>query len=149
MTRKSGFKSGTEQCIFSEEKKVIKKASSLKMEISAERLDEPKKKFWLVLSQLISTSCCCCNCLHCMRGGHDFGNLLMDFPSPKSSSKIPQALTFAMSKFRTKLFYYITEGRSLIGYFNAIFGSLNIEHTALFKSALFCVQSSNLFEVFM
>ena len=24
------------------------------MEISAERLDEPKKKFWLVLSQLIS-----------------------------------------------------------------------------------------------
>ena len=35
-------------------KKVIKKASSLKMEISAERLDEPKKKFWLVLSQLIS-----------------------------------------------------------------------------------------------
>ena len=138
-----------QQCIFSEEKKVIKKASSLKMEISAERLDEPKKKFWLVLSQLISTSCCCCcNCLHCMRGGHDFGNLLMDFPSPKSSSKIPQALTFAMSKFRTKLFYYITEGRSLIGYFNAIFGSLKIEHT-LFKSALFCVQSSTLFEVFM
>ena len=122
MNRKSGFKSGTEQCIFSEEKKVIKKASSLKMEISAERLDEPKKKFWLVLSQLISTSCCCCcNCLHCMRGGHDFGNLLMDFPSPKSSSKIPQALTFAMSKFRTKFFYYITEGRSLIGYFNANF----------------------------
>ena len=39
--------------------------------------------------------------------------------------------------------------RSLIGYFNAIFGSLNIEHTALFKSALFCVQSSTLFEVFM
>ena len=102
------------------------------MEISAERLDEPKKKFWLVLSQLISTSCCCCNCLHCMRGGHDFGNLLMDFPSPKSSSKIPQALTFAMSKFRTKLFYYITEGRSLIGYFNAIFGSLNIERCTRF-----------------
>ena len=22
--------------------------------------------------------------LHCMRGGHDFGNLLMDFPSPKN-----------------------------------------------------------------
>ena len=148
MNRKSGFKSGTEQCIFSEEKKVIKKASSLKMEISAERLDEPKKKFWLVLSQLISTSCCCCNCLHCMRGGHDFGNLLMDFPSPKSSSKIPQALTFAMSKFRTKLFL-LHYRRSLIGYFNAIFGSLNIEHTALFKSALFCVQSSTLFEVFM
>ena len=26
------------------------------MEISAERLDEPKKKFWLVLSQLISAA---------------------------------------------------------------------------------------------
>ena len=62
MNRKSGFKSGTEQCIFSEEKKVIKKASSLKMEISAERLDGPKKKFWLVLSQLISAAAAAARC---------------------------------------------------------------------------------------
>lgn len=59
------------------------------MEISAERLDGPKKKFWLVLSQLILELLLLdahyTHCLHCMRGGHDFGNLLMDFLSPQKS----------------------------------------------------------------
>ena len=53
-----------------------------------------------ILARFIAThlkSCCCCNCLHCMRGGHDFGNLLMDFPSPKSSLKTPQASTNTMN----------------------------------------------------
>ena len=67
--------------------------------------------------------------LHCMRGGHDFGNLLMDFPSPKNPLKKEKKksrerdLTIKLAKFSRFHFCHIHQ-KKFHGKFQIFFLSL-------------------------
>ena len=72
------------------------------MEISAERLDGPKKKFWLVLSQLISAAA-----LH--EGRARFWQPIDGFSKPKKNLKKErkkQDLTIKLAKFKKRKFHF-------------------------------------------
>ena len=66
------------------------------MEISAERLDEPKKKFWLVLSQLISRAAAATACI-AWGEGTILATYWWIFRAQKVLLKTPQASTNTMN----------------------------------------------------